>query len=218
MKKGAWNVCCFLALMISTVSAGEDWTARARKVRKEATISYSGRYEVACARVLVERALDHPLVMGALWASYGYAPAYRVSGPDESGCVHVEDPTGIVGDVRPMGIADGRRIYLAEGKFEHWAVPALNAGTAVFEVEVAPAGPTTRVTVDVFLEPDSRIAGAVMWMLSPVIKAHIENRITLNFQDAAGILEKIAGEPKSVAGRLQGDLRQNFEKAFHRSH
>ncbi len=211
---GCWVFLALVVLLVPTPSSGKGRQAREKEVRDEATISYAGRYEVPCTHSLLGGALDHLLVMGALWAAYGYAPTYKVSSLGESGAVHVEDPTGIVGVVWPVVKADGRRVYLAEGKLDHWAVPALNAGTAVFEMETVPDGVTTQVVLRVFVKPESRIAGAVLWMLSPAVRARIENRITLNLGDVGKILQDIEHTPRAVASRLEGDLRKKVEQAF----
>ena len=53
MKKSVWSIFCLLALTISTASAAGDRAVRAAGIRREATISYSRQYEVACAPELV---------------------------------------------------------------------------------------------------------------------------------------------------------------------
>ena len=203
-----------LAGLVAAPVMAEDRAERAAAVRRAAAVSYSGRYEVPCLAAVLERAMDHPVLMGALWAAYGYAPAYRVSGLGEAGAAHVEDPTGIVGDLWLVEREKRYRVYLADGELDHWAVPALNRGTAVFEVRTAAKESGTEVDVAVFMEPESRIAGALLWLLSPVVEYHIENRISLNLEDAAKILEAIDRTPAAVADRLEGPQRQEFLEAF----
>ena len=60
----------------------------------------------------------------------------------------------------------------------------------------------------------NQIAGAALWMLTPIVKARINSRVTNNFQDAAIILRDISSTPRSVAERLRGSLRQEFERVF----
>lgn len=165
---------------------------------------------------MVARALDHPALMGSLWEIYGFAPAYRITGLNDPGAVHVADPTGIAGDIWPVSASGTRRIYLAEGTLTHWAVPMLNKGSAVFEIEIRSENAMTLIGVDVFIQPESGIAGTLLWALSPILKAHIENRISLNIQDAAKILEDIERSPDQVVPRLPDGLRPKFAQAFGR--
>jgi hypothetical protein len=208
-----------LVLLFPGVLWGEDLVSKTNHVREQASVIYKSQHKVACYRELVEAALLNPLVMGALWASYGYKPSYRISGEKSLGAdgswpIHIEDPTGIVGNIWQIKAVNGRYTYLARGKLDHWAVPAFNEGTAVFDMEIISSGSTTQVKLDVFLMPESRFSEAVAWVLSPIIKARVENRVTLNLQDVSSILEDIAEEPEEVAKRLKQPLRKEFEQDF----
>jgi hypothetical protein len=203
-----------LILLVPSLYADKDRAATAAQVRKDAAITFTGNYAVNCPRELVQKALDHPALLGALWASYGYAPTYKVTELEESGAVHVVDPTGIVGDLWRLERKGHSRVYLAEGKIDHWAVPALNGGRAVFEVETVARDSLTQVKVKVFLEADSGIASAVLWVLEPIAIKHIDNRISLNFEDAARIMETIHRRPERVSARLKGELLREFERVF----
>jgi hypothetical protein len=119
-----------------------------------------------------------------------------------------------VGNIWHINAVKGRYTYLTRGKLDHWAVPAFNEGTAVFDMEIISSASTTQVKVDVFLMPESRFAEAVAWVLSPIIKARVENRVTLNLQDVSSILKDIAEEPEEVAKRLKQPLRKEFEQDF----
>ena len=216
------SIRCILALVlaVSVLRAQEppqspaDWGATVARVRSEAAIVFSKTYQVDCPPAVVEKALDHPALMGALWDIYGYAPAYEVKGLD-SGAVHVDDPTGIVGEVRPVKREGPRRTYLARGQLDHWAVPALNGGTAVFEVETAGNGAGTTLTVDVFIQPESGVAGALLAVLEPLVLSHVDNRVSLNLEDAAKIMRAIDQEPEAVFGRIEeAELQNAFRRVF----
>ena len=204
----------WLILLVPALHAGQERAVSAAQVRRDAAITFVGNYVVRCPHELVQKALDHPVLMGALWANYGYAPKYEVSGLAEPGAVHVVDPTGIVGDLWPVQRKGHSRVYLAAGKIDHWAVPALNGGRAVFAMETVAQDSLTRVKVEVFLEPDSDLASALLWFLQPLAVKHIDNRITLNFKDTARILETIHRRPEKVRARLKGELLKEFERVF----
>ena len=203
-----------LSLCLSKSTAAETRAARADQVRKQATVSFTGRYQVACPLSTVKAAMERPLMMGALWKAFAFGPAYQVFSLGEPRAVHVVDPTGIVGEVLPVPSQGNKLVYLGEGKVDHWAVPAMNRGTAVFDVALAPKRAGTEVTISVSMKPESRVAGAALWVLGPVIKGRINQRMTNNFSDAGQILEKIATAPRSVAKRLRGNNRLEFERDF----
>lgn len=204
----------WLIILLPALCAAGERAAAVAQVRQDAAITFVGDYLVRCPQELVQKALDHPVLMGALWANYRYAPKYEVSGLAEPGALHVVDPTGIVGDLWPVRRKGHSRVYLAAGKIDHWAVPALNGGRAVFAMETVAQDSLTRVKVEVFLEPDSDLASALLWMLQPLAVKHIDNRITLNFKDTARILETIHRRPERVRARLKGELLQQFEHVF----
>ena len=210
------SLLCLLILCLAGATSEDPLLERANGIRENATITYTGHYEVACPLPVVKAALKKPLMMGALWTAYRYSPAYEVSALDGPTAAHVKDPTGLVGDVWFVQDEGRRLVYLAEGTLDHWAVPVLNEGTTVFDVDLAPTGAGTQMTVTVSMLPESRIARAVLWTLTPIVKARIESRVSNNFRDAARILETIATTPDEVAQRLTGNMRREFEQAFQR--
>lgn len=192
-----------------------DWAATVERVRHEAAITFSKEYQIKCPLAVVEKALDHPALMGALWDVYGYAPAYKITGLEQPGAVHIDDPTGIVGELWPYKRDGPRRIYIAQGKLDHWAVPSFNGGLAVFELETTGKGDFTAIKVKVFIEPESGFAGALLSVLEPLVIKHVDNRVTLNLEDAAKIMEAISQEPEAVADRLEAaGLQREFSRIF----
>lgn len=189
-------------------------TATVERVRTEAAIAFSKTYQVDCPLAVVEKALDHPALMGALWDIYGYAPAYKVKGLD-NGAVHVDDPTGIVGELRPIKREGPRRIYLAHGELDHWAVPAFNSATAVFEIKTTGNDAGTALTVDVFIKPESSVTGALLAALEPLVLSHVDNRVSLNLEDAAKIMQAIERAPEAVVNRIEVvELQREFRRVF----
>ena len=211
MKYLKLSLVCLLFLGLSGAVSKDPRADRANEIRKDPTITFTGHYEVACPPALVETALQNPLTMGALWAAYRYTPAYKVSALDEPGAVHVKDPTGLIGDVWPVNDQDHQFVYLAEGTVNHWAVPALNEGTAVFDIDLAATSGGTQVTVTVSLQPESRLARAALWAIYPFVRDRIENRMTHNFRDLARLLEAISTKPDKVGRRLTETARRDFD-------
>ena len=200
---------------LSSASA-QTLVERVVKVREGATASYERDLRIACPVDIVEKALDHPAVMGAVWKVFGFTPEYRVSALERASDLHVEDPTGIVGDGWLVATGPGRRVFLGQGKIDHWAVPMLNEGSIVIEVEFEARGASTQISVAVFVRPESWIAGAVVGAFSGVVEQHVGLRVTANAIDVRTILEAITGDPEGVASRLDGSSRADFETVFSR--
>jgi hypothetical protein len=216
MSRTTQTLLLLLLLCLSQSASAETRAERADRIRKEAKVSFTGQYEVACPPATVKAAMERPLMMAALWNSFAYSPAYQVFSLGEPNAVHVVDPTGIVAEILPVPAPGNRLVYLGEGKVNHWAVPALNRGAAVFDVTLAPGAMGTQVTISIAVKPESPIAGAALWVTSPVVRNRINQRVTNNISDAGEILERIATEPTAVARRLRGDARREFGRAFRR--
>ncbi len=214
MKYLKLSLVCLLLIGLSGAVVQDPRTDRANEIREDATITYTGHYDVACPPALVKKALQNPALLGVLWRSYRFTPTYKVSALNEPGAVHVKDPTGLVGDVWPVGSPGHAFTYLAEGTVDHWAVPALNEGGAVFDVDLAATGAGTAVTVTVSMQPESYLARAALWAASPLVIKRIKSRVSNNFKDIGWLLEAIAANPDEVAQRLRGKTRRDFDRIF----
>lgn len=208
----------FLVLMLEVfgqrVAVADTLVERLVKAREGATASYRRSIRVECSQEIVERALDHPAFMGALWTAWGFSPKYRVTGLERRTDVHIEDPTGIVGDGWLVSAGPGRRVFLGEGQIDHWAVPMLNAGSVVIEIDLARAGTGTRIDIAIFVTPKNWLAGAVVGTFSETVAEHLGLRVTANLIDVKTMLEAIVDQPEVVAGRLGGPGVVEFEALF----
>ena len=57
--------------------------------------------------------LSNPLLMGELWKTYGFAPAYDITVRGDT--LRVEDPTGLIGDAFRFHRGTGEVSYLVDG-------------------------------------------------------------------------------------------------------
>jgi hypothetical protein len=208
-----------LALTLGAVSAAAAKNVSreelADHVRDGATVRVSESFALPCPSKTALASLRQPLVMAALWNSYGFAPAYQVT-PGEEGAVHVVDPTGLTGDLWTLSAGPGHVVFLGAGTLTHWGIPGLRHGTAVFDVDLEARGDSTLMDVTVSLKPDVWLARAGLWMLAPIAHGRIEKRMMNNVRDAGVILADIVQKPDSVATRLSGELRSEFAAAFAR--
>lgn len=194
-------VCTFILTPCAPVGAA-DLSPEIQTLLNSPDITYSSVYDFACQPSVLDSLLRHPILLGRLWAAYGFAPAYRVR-PQGDG-LHVEDPTGIVGEVRLAQQAGSRWVYLGDGQLNHRLVPAFRGKMALL-VTTATKGAGVSARVEVFLRTESRTLGLLTWTLSPLVRGRIENRATFNARDLGVILKDVSGAPQQTASRLPAE-------------
>jgi len=194
---------------VGATATGNELAARVRTVVEEADVVYDTGFEVPCSVGVWEEMVARPVLLGALWSAYGYAPAYRVEMRGDT--IHVEDPTGLVGDVVGIQTRDGERTYLVEGQVNHWAVPFFNRGSAVFVLKTTVTAGEVAARLAVYVRAESAIGSLVVKLGRPLLMKHVVNRIDLNLRDACGILAAVEGDPDHVVSLLDphaaGELR-----------
>lgn len=185
---------------------------RVRAVVEDADVVYTTAFAVPCSEGVWEELVERPVLLGALWSAYGYAPAYRVEMRGDT--VHVEDPTGLVGDVVGIQASDGERTYLVEGQINHWAVPFFNQGTAVFLLKTQARAGEVAGTLEVHVRAESAIGSLVVKLGRPLLMRHVANRIDLNLQDVRQILAAVAEDQDRVAGLLDPVAAEQLRAAL----
>ncbi|OGG44010.1 MAG: hypothetical protein A3F84_08185 [Candidatus Handelsmanbacteria bacterium RIFCSPLOWO2_12_FULL_64_10] len=193
------TIFCTLILIPLAFAGAADLSPEIQTLLNSPDITYSGVYDFACRPAVLDSLLRHPILLGRLWAAYGFAPAYRVR-PQGDG-LHVEDPTGIVGEVRLAQQAGNRWVYLGEGRLNHRLVPAFG-GKMALVITTTPKGAGVSARVGVFLRTESRTLGLLTWTLSPLVRGRIENRATFNARDLGVILKEVSDAPQQTASRL----------------
>ena len=182
---------------------------RAAQIMRQAPVTYTTTFLWPCSEMTWAAVIDNPLMMGELWVAYGFAPTYEVS--VNSGVIEVEDPTGLSGKVRAFRGGSGERIYLADGLVDHWAVPFFNSGEAVFVLKKEREDGGVRGHLSVYVRSTNFVANAVLKLGESILLEHIDNRITLNLQDARTIVEAIESAPGSVVAKLTRQQAERFE-------
>jgi len=205
------TIFCALILIPLALAGAADLSPETQTLLNSPDITYSSVYDFACRPAVLDSLLGHPVLLGRLWAAYGFAPAYRVR-PQGDG-LHVEDPTGIVGEVRLAQQAGSRWVYLGDGRLNHRLVPAFRGRMALL-ITTAPKGAGVSARVEVFLRTESRTLGLLTWTLSPLVRGRIENRATFNARDLGVILKDVSGAPQQAASRLDGEDARTFERMF----
>ena len=198
--------CTFAAQAKADVSEGA--AERAAEIVGDADVVYNTTFVMACSEGTWRRLMDKPVLLGRLWSAYGFAPIYQVEMRHDT--VHVEDSTGLVGDVVAVELEQGRRQYLINGELDHWAVPFFNEGTAVLTLEMQVKGDAVGGTAAVHLRANSGIGRLVLRAARPLLTKHVANRLDLNLQDAAKIFAAVEEDPVEVADFLGGSAGEEL--------
>lgn len=159
------------------------------------------------------RALDHIDIMGRLWSLYGFQPAYRTT-PTGEGGLHIVDPSGIVGELRPIARSDHARTYYGEGTFDHWAIPAVFSAAGVAVLDYRADGRGVSGEMRLHLRGSNRISRFAMGLVSGPLVRHIGRRFRSNLEDTEKILRAIAHDPDTVRQGLDAPAREAFDQAF----
>jgi hypothetical protein len=197
----------FFLLAAAPVRADDDPAAR---VVSDPTLAYRKAFRVEVPPEAWNRILDHPYLMTQLWAHYRFQPAYRVtrSGAD----LHVVDPSGITGDLRPLPPSDASRAFYGAGSFHHWAIPSFFSAEGVVSFECKPEGGGLTGEAKIFMRGSNGISRLAMRLFSALLLRHIDRRFTSNLNDTKKIIHDIVHDPDRVRKRLAGPLRDDFDR------
>lgn len=188
------------AMAFQSACAAEELSSLAAQVVSSPDLSVGGSYEVSTKAEVLDAMLDAPVLLARLWAAYGFSPRYAAR-PVEGDGLHVDDPTGIAGDLYPAGFADGRRVFVARGAIAHRLVPAFK-GSAVLIISESREGDLVALRVDLYLRMDSRVVGFFMKPFAPYLRSLVLRRLGANIADLGAILGDLSAEPAETAARL----------------
>jgi len=194
-------------LAAAPVRADDDPAAR---VVRDPTLAYRKTFRVAATPETWNRILDHPYLMTQLWTQYRFQPAYRVtrSGAD----LHVVDPSGITGDLRPLPASGVSRAFYGAGSFHHWAIPSFFSAEGVVAFECKLEGDGLAGEAKIFMRGSNGISRLAMRLFSALLLRHIDRRFTSNLNDTKKIIHDIVHDPGRVRNRLAGPLRGDFDR------
>ena len=206
-----FQVILFSLLLLPALSGAAELSPEAQTILNSPDIAFSNTYHFACRPTVLDSLLSHPVLLGRLWEAYGFAPAYRVR--PQGGGLRVEDPTGIVGEMRLAKQAGNRWVYLGDGQLNHRLVPAFG-GKMALVITTLPGEAGVNARVEAFIRTESRTLGFLTWTLSPLVRGRIENRATLNARDLGVILKDVSSAPQQTASRLAGEDARAFARMF----
>jgi hypothetical protein len=198
-----------LVVLSGILIAGSDTKSQVADLLKAPDASVSGTFEVPAKAVLIDNLLSSPITMAHLWEAYDFTPRYtaRLQG----NAIHVDDPTGIQGDIYLAEQSPNRRVYYGTGAINHSLVPAFQGSMAIIAT-LTPKGSTASAHLEVSIRTDSRILGVITRTLFPLVRSHAEHRMTANMKDLCTILNDITTAPQQTAAKLKKEDAANLLK------
>jgi hypothetical protein len=171
----------------------EPVVATSQVTREVGNIVYPSRREVW------EYLLDHPDFAADL-ARVLREGKYRVRRVGDHW--DTEDGRGVSGTVRPLHIANGRRIYYLEGQYDSKWLPTLR-GRAVLildsDYRLAAGGtPLTDVSVKGYLRIDNAFVGALIAIARDFSANTFDKRVRRFFRHVARVTRRAWEDPKGL--------------------
>jgi hypothetical protein len=174
--------------------------SQAQLVIKSPDASISGTFDLPVTPALLDGLLRSPMLLAHIWEAYDFTPRYRAR--LQGNAIHVDDPTGIAGDIYPMEQSLTRHVFYGTGALNHKLVPAFRGRMAlVFSMTPKGSGVSTRI--DVHIRAESRFLGFFASTLFPLVKTRAVKRMNANMADITTILNDITRTPRQTAARLK---------------
>lgn len=186
---------------------------RAAMVVRSPSVTSRNDFRVDAPLKIWTGMLDNLYLMGKLWEIYNFQPSYKTSRVDSG--FHLVDPSGISADIRLIDQSDRSRTFYAEGKFDHWAIPAFFSADAVFVFEYERDGnEALKGVMKIYMRGSNGVSRFVMNAFSDVLVGRINNRFRSNLEDAKKIIYDINSNPDTVRKGLTGAYLDEFNKLY----
>lgn len=190
-----------LLWLVPTVGAASgELQAQAQLLMKTPDVTISGTYEMQTWPDVLESILRTPILLARLWEVYEFTPLYKARLQGEG--IHVDDPTGIAGDIFLVEQSGNRRIYVGNGALNHKLVPSFR-GKMALVLTATPKGSAVSARIDVYIRTDSRVLGFLTRTMFPLVKTRALHRMTANATDIGTILKDLSNAPQKTAARLK---------------
>lgn len=188
------------AAVTPAVAASGKLQAQAQLLMKSPDVTISGTYELPARPDILDRILRSPILLAKLWEAYQFPPAYKARLQGDG--IHIDDPTGITGDIFLVEQTGNRRTYVGIGALNHRLVPAFQGKMAVV-LSTIPKGTAVSARIDIYVRTDSRLLGFLAWTMFPLLRARVEYRINANITDIVTIMKDLSNEPQKVLALLK---------------
>jgi hypothetical protein len=195
-----WAILAILVSLSTTVSSGSsDLRADATLLQSSPDLHLTQDFYLNVRPGLLESIVKSPMLIAHLWQAHNFSPQYKVRPSGEA--IHVDDPTGIQGDVYLVESLGLRSVWVGYGNLNHALVPSF-AGQMALVLKAKPEGSGISARVDLFIRTNSRLLGIFTSAFYPLLRARVERRVHDNAGDFRTIVEEINSEPEKAVSRL----------------
>jgi hypothetical protein len=201
-----------VALVFLETSSVQAYDFLIEEVINNPTVTYKKNFGVDVPLETWNKILDNLYLMGQLWEINKFQPSYKVTKVDSG--LHIDDPTGIVGDIWQVGQSENARTFHGVGKFDHWAVPSFFTANGVFFFEYRMDQKRLLGEMKISLRGNNSVSRLVMKIFSGVLINHVDNRFKNNLEDMKKIIKDIVNDPDKVRKILTGRLLDDFNEVF----
>ncbi len=178
---------------------GSDLGVESQLLQSKPDMSVAGDFQFNARPAVVDRLVENPIILARLWEAHGFTPRYKVR--LQGNGIHVDDPTGIQGDVYAVERTGNRRVWVAVGSLNHTLIPSFK-GRMALVVTTKPKGSGVALHVAVYIRTDSRALGLLASTLFPLVRARVEHRMMANAADIGTILAEVSADPQRAAAHL----------------
>lgn len=163
-------------------------------------VTLTGNFDFNARPDVVASLLKSPLLLARLWEAHDFTPRYKARMQGQA--IHVDDPTGIQGDLYVAEAAANRTAFVGYGNLNHKLVPAFGGRMAII-LNTAPKGPGMSAKIDLYIRTESRILGFLASSLFPLLRTRVEHRMNANAADIGTILAEVSSSASKAAARLK---------------
>ncbi len=167
---------------------------------KSPDAAISSTFDLPASPAFLDGLLRSPMLLAHLWEAYDFTPRYKAR--LQSGSIHVDDPTGITGDISPVENSLSRHVFYGTGALNHRLVPSFR-GRLALVFSVTPKGQGATARVDVYVRAESRFLGFLASTLFPIVRTRAQHRMDANMHDITTILSDISTAPRQTAAKLK---------------
>lgn len=199
---------CLAIPLYIVPSCHGDHGAKTKSLIEKATLTFQIPFSVDSSLHVWNKVLDHPVLIGKLWNSYNFQPAYQITERKEG--INVVDPSGIEGDLAVTAASPNSRTFYGQGAIDHWAVPSFISAEGVFQFRYQEEGTHITGRFEVYLRGNNEVANFLMNLFSGTLKGFIHNRFTNNMADLNKIIFDLGHHPEEIRKRVAPGPLEDF--------
>ncbi len=189
-----------LFLLPLGMAADANLQSQAQTVMKSPDASITGTFDLPAAPGTIANLLRSPMLLAHLWEAFDFTPRYKAR--LQGNGIHVDDPTGITGEIYPVEESVARHVFYGTGALNHKLVPSFR-GRLALVLAVTPKGQGATARVDIYIRTESRFLGFLASTFFPLVRTRAQHRMDANMHDIGTILHDLSTAPRQTAAKLK---------------